>query len=256
MINWSAIDRRSIAGRILRLPTHLLPAWTVMRIRRGPVHGLKWIVGSATHGCWLGTYEIEKQEALQRFVRPGLTVYDIGAQAGFYTLFFARLVGGSGKVFAFEPCPYEARFLVDHVRINSLTNVKILQAAVAERTGLIGMSSDRGSCQNQICDDTDMALMVPCVALDSLELPLPDLIKIDVEGAESAVLAGAQRMLRETRPVVFVALHSDEQRTNCAALLRQAGYAIYDLAGAALKKAVAVDEIYAVPASNGRNIVG
>lgn len=216
-----------------------------MRIRRGPAHGLKWIAGSATHGCWLGTYELQKQGALQRFVQPGMTIYDIGAQAGFYTLFFSRLTGENGRVYAFEPCPYEARFLVDHVRMNRLTNVKIFQAAVAERTSFVGISTDQGSCQNQICDAANTALMVPCIDLDSLSLPQPDLIKIDVEGAESVVIGGAQKLLFEKHPVVFVALHSDEQRTNCAALLRQAGYAVYDLGGAALNGAIAVDEIYA-----------
>jgi len=140
--------------------------------------------------------------------------------------------------------------------MNSLTNVKIIQAAVAERTGCVGISTDRGSCQNQICDDSSTALMVPCVDLDSLDLPPSDLIKIDVEGAESAVLGGASRTLRETRPVVFVALHSEEQRTKCAALLKAAGYAICDLEGQPVKGVPETDEIYAVPASNDRNIVG
>ena len=247
MMNWSAIDHRSLPGRLLRLPARLLPAKTVMRIRRGPAVGLKWIAGSATHGCWLGTYELEKQRALQRLVRPGMTIYDIGAQAGFYTLFFSRLTGESGRVYAFEPCPYEVRFLIDHVRMNGLANVRIIQAAVAERTGLAGMSTGRGSCQNQICDDADPILSVPSVNLDSLGLSPPDLLKIDVEGAESAVLGGAQRMLRERRPPVFVALHSAEQRTNCAALLKAAGYAVYDLKGRLVDGAPLSDEIYASP---------
>jgi len=256
MINWSAIDRHSVPGRLLRLPARLLPARTVMRIRRGPAHGLKWIAGSSIHGCWLGTYELDKQAALQRFVRPGMTIYDIGAQAGFYTLFFSRLTGESGRVFAFEPCPYETRFLVAHVQMNSLTNVKIIQAAVAERTGFVGISTDRGSCQNQICGDANTALIVPCLDLDSSELPTPNLIKIDVEGAESAVLSGALRILREAAPVVFVALHSEEQRQICAALMKVAGYAVYDLTGQPVDGVPSGDEIYALPASNGRTSIG
>ena len=248
MINWSAIDHRSLAGRLMRLPARTLSARTVMRIRRGPARGMTWIAGSATHGCWLGTYELDKQLALQRFVRPGMTIYDIGAQAGFYTLFFSRLVGESGRVFAFEPCPYEARFLLDHVRMNRLANVRAIQAAVAAQTGLIGMSTDRGTCQNQICDDPGAALMVASLKLDSSGLPVPHLIKMDVEGAESAVLSGAWSTLREARPVVFVALHSDEQRGSCTALLRQAGYSLYQLDGAPLDDNRPTDEIYALPA--------
>jgi len=144
MINWSNIDHRSLTGRLLRLPARALPAGTVMNIRRGPTRRMKWIAGSAIHGCWLGTYQLDKQVALQRFVQPGLTVYDIGPQAGFYTLLFSRLVGDRGRVFAFEPCPYEARFLVDHVRMNKLANVRVILAAVADQAGLVAMSTDRG----------------------------------------------------------------------------------------------------------------
>jgi FkbM family methyltransferase len=250
MINWSSFDYRSLTGRLLRLPARALPAGTVMSIRRGPARRMKWIAGSAIHGCWLGTYELDKQAALQRFVQPGMTVYDIGAQAGFYTLFFSRFVGDRGRVFAFEPCPYEARFLLDHVRINKLVNVRVILAAVAEQAGLVAMSTDQGMTQNRIYHDTDTALIVPSVNLDSLALPAPDLVKMDVEGAESAVLSGAQRTLHEARPVVFVALHSDQQRKICATLLRDAGYTIYALDGAPLEGAIAVDEIYARPLSD------
>jgi FkbM family methyltransferase len=247
MINWSAIDRRSLAGRLLRLPARALPARCVMRVRQGPARGMKWIAGSSVHGCWLGTYEFEKQKSLERFIRPGMTIYDVGAQAGFYTLFFSRLAGGRGKVFAFEPCAYEARFLIDHVRLNHLDNVRVIQAAVAEKRELLPMSSDRGMCENRLGDVPDATLMVPTISLDSSGLPVPDLIKMDVEGAETAVLLGAQRTLREARPVLFVALHGDEQRKTCSIILRDAGYSIHDLDGRRLSGALSVDEIYALP---------
>ena len=172
MINWSAIDHRSISGRLLRLPARLLPARTVVRIRRGPARGLRWIAGSSIHGCWLGTYELEKQVALQRFIQPNMTIYDIGAQAGFYTLLFSRSVGETGRVYAFEPCPYEARFLVDHVRANNLTNVTILQVAVSDRAALIGMTTTLGVTQNRICHRSDSILMVPSLKLDAACLPI------------------------------------------------------------------------------------
>lgn len=245
MINWSAIDHRSLGGLLLRLPVRALPRRTVMRIRRGPAKGMRWIAGSATHGCWLGTYELDKQRALERVVRAGMTVYDIGAQAGFYTLFFSRLVGESGRVYAFEPCPYEARFLIEHARINQLQNVKVIQAAVGERTDLTGLTVDRGQTQNRICRLSDALLTVPMLALDGAGLPPPDLIKMDVEGAESAVLGGARRMLCERRPLVFIALHGPEQRAACLEILQATGYRAYSLAGQSLNGACAIDEIYA-----------
>ncbi len=247
MIDWSAINPQSLAGRLLRLPAHALPRGAVMRIRHGPAKGMKWIAGSSLHGCWLGTYELDKQRALARFVRPGMAVYDIGAQAGFYTLFFSRMAGEAGRVFAFEPCPRESGYLVEHVRINRLANVRVVAAAVSEKPELLGMSIERGVCRNYLCDPAEAMLLTPTVSLDALNFPPPNVIKMDVEGAESVVLRGAQRMLNEARPVVFVALHGEEQRAKCVALLGQARYRLYDLSGRPIAGVPLSDEIYALP---------
>ncbi|HKN11461.1 MAG TPA: FkbM family methyltransferase, partial [Pseudomonadota bacterium] len=75
----------------------------------------------------------------------------------------------------------------------------------------------------------------------------PSLIKMDVEGAEGEVLAGAKRMLRADRPVIFVALHGPEPRRACKALLAEAGYAIHDLRGNRITGDPEGDEIYALP---------
>jgi FkbM family methyltransferase len=145
------------------------------------------------------------------------------------------------------PCPYEARFLLDHIRMNQLANVRVIQAAVTDRVGLVAMSTERGMTQNRIHDSADTTLIVSALTLDSLELSPPNLIKMDVEGAESEVLIGAQRTLRDVRPIVFVALHSIEQREKCTALLREAGYTIYDLKGRLVRGEPETDEIYALP---------
>ena len=246
-INWSGIDDRSALGRLLRLPLRLLPKTTVMTIRKGPAAGMKWIAGSANHGCWLGTYELPKQRSLERFVRPGMTIFDIGAQAGFYTLLFSRLTGPSGTVYAFEPCAYEAHYLLDHIRMNGLRNVRVIQAAVWAASGLGALTVDRGQTQNAISGFTDSILQVPTLSLDGLNLPPPNLIKMDVEGAESAVLEGAKRTLEHHRPVVFVALHGAEQRRACAEFLQASNYELYELDGTPLADDARTDEIYALP---------
>ena len=74
---------------MLRLLHRVLPHGMVRPIRLGPAQDMKWIIGSGHHGCWLGSYELDKQCALEHFVNTGMVVYDIGAQAGFYTLFFS-----------------------------------------------------------------------------------------------------------------------------------------------------------------------
>jgi FkbM family methyltransferase len=244
-LNWSGISNQSLAGRLLRLPLALLPPGSILRIRRGPAKGLRWISGSATHGCWLGTYELDKQRALVRFIKPGLTIYDIGAQAGFYTLLFSCLIGASGRVIAFEPSPRELSFLLRHVAMNHLENVTVIAAAVSAHAGIASFSNDRGATMNALGDRG--SLMVSTIALDSADLPPPSLIKIDVEGAEAMVLEGARDTLRRARPVVFVALHSALQKQLCSELLRAERYDLYDLAGAPIAGIPAIDEIYATP---------
>jgi FkbM family methyltransferase len=218
-----------------------------MTIRSGPTKGMKWIAGSGAHGCWLGTFEFDKQTALARFVRPGMTLYDVGASAGFYTLFFSRLAGPTGKVYAFEPFASGARFLLDHVRLNRLRNVRVLQAAVSDRVGMQGFTTDCGLTMNGLCETDDALLQVPTVCLDRLDLPPPDLIKMDVEGGEAAALRGARETLRCHRPVVFVALHGAEQTRECNLLLRELGYHIHILDGAVVTGDPPSDEIYAIP---------
>ena len=103
MINFSAISDSTFVGMALRLPLRLIPRRAVVRILQGPLRGKRWIVGSSDHGCWLGSYEAAKLKKITELVRPGMVCWDVGANAGLYTLLFAELVGRAGRVFAFEP---------------------------------------------------------------------------------------------------------------------------------------------------------
>lgn len=210
---------------------------------------MHWIAGASTHGCWLGTYELDKMRALTNFVRPGMTVYDIGAQAGYYSLAFSRMVAPGGQVIAFEPCPAEARVLLEHLRINRVTNVRVFTAAVSDRSGYAAFTIDRGKTMNFLAETDEGPLLTATVTLDGLALPPADVIKMDVEGAESAVLAGARETLQRHAPIVFVALHSDEQKRLCVGSLRTASYRTFDLAGRETGELPDTDEIYALPQS-------
>jgi FkbM family methyltransferase len=245
--NWSGIDRYSPLGRALRAPLRLIPPSITIKIRRGPAEGLRWIVGSADHGCWLGTYELAKQNVLLRFAAAGMTVFDLGAQAGFYTLLFSSVVGPQGKVFAFEPCPLESQNLLRHIQLNRLSNVTVLTVALAAQNGFGRFSIDTGQTQNSLCAEAKSPLLVPTISLDQLDLPPPDLIKLDIEGGESDALLGAQRILAENRPVIFLALHGAEHRSRCFTLLRKYDYSLFDLAGHSLDQKIDTDEIYALP---------
>ena len=77
--NFSGISNRTILGKILRVPLHLIPKEMTVPILQGPLRGKLWIAGSSNHGCWLGSYEYEKQKVFIKRVKPGDVVFDIGA---------------------------------------------------------------------------------------------------------------------------------------------------------------------------------
>lgn len=249
---WSNIPSTTALGWLLRTILKLVPHGAVVRVRSGLNLGMRWIVGSSTHGCWLGTYEHDKQGVIARFVRPGMTIFDVGANAGFYTLAFARLVGPQGRVWAFEPLAGKADYLLRHIRINRLANAGVIQAAVGERQGIVSLHVEEDGSMGSIA--TAGSYKVPVVSLDELTadgtVPVPDVIKMDIEGSESAALKGALSMLNEKRPLVLLALHGETQRRECERILRASNYRIYYLDGREhlAGEPLVDDEIYAAPA--------
>ena len=234
-INWSSFPANTFAGRALRFSLRLIPKGQVVRVRSGLNRGMFWIVGAGTHGCWLGTYETEKQNALARFVKPGMKVLDIGANAGFYTLAFSRLVGDAGHVWALEPFAQNVAHLLTHIRQNRLRNVSVVQVAVGRRSSISGFQIAGNGFMGQLHDGSPY--QVPVTSLDEFieagVLPIPDLIKIDIEGAESRLLEGAKAMLAKRQTTLFIALHGEEQKQRCRDLLVTTGYDLYSLYGRA-----------------------
>src|SRR5688572_25202486 len=117
-MNFSGLSNQSLAGKILRQPLKLIPPGTHVRILQGRLRGKRWIAGSSTHGCWLGSYESDKRQLFESSITPGDVVFDIGANVGFYTLLASDLVGSSGHVYSFEPVPRNIEFLNEHLSLN------------------------------------------------------------------------------------------------------------------------------------------
>jgi len=228
----------SALGKVLRWPLRWIPKSTVVRVRRGINAGMKWRVGAHTHGCWLGTYELAKQQAVSRLVRAGMNVVDIGANAGFYTLAFSRLVGSSGHVWAFEPLAANVAKLLHHASLNRLDNVTVVQCALAETAALRGFRRAAHDAMGALTADANDYL-VPTARLDDFPMPVPDLVKIDVEGGELAVLRGAARLIAQRRTTWLVALDDPDHAAACRALLEQERYEITELGSP--------DEIAAIP---------
>lgn len=225
-MNFSAIPKRSVLGKILRWPLALIPRQAVVPILQGPLRGWKWVAGSTNHGYWLGSHEYDKQRLFAQVVRNGSVVYDIGANVGFYTLLAASLAGPEGKVYAFEPAPLNIQYLKEHLRLNKVSNATVLEAAVCDSTG--EATFDEGMSRSTGRISPAGRLAVRTVSLDELiargEIALPDVIKIDVEGGELAVLEGGRDTLESKRPLIFLATHGEQAHIASCRLLQGLGY--------------------------------
>ena len=226
----SFIGNQALVGR---MAMSLVPKNLVLPVFRGPLKGKKWVVRSGVFAYYLGTYEYGNQRLLHESVSPGGTVYDIGAHVGFYTLVASSIVGGRGRVVAFEPLPRNLKFLRKHIELNGVANVQVIDKAVADANGKVLFSLGEGSSMGHMSDKGEIEVDV--VNLDSLieerVIAPPDFVKIDVEGAEFLVLTGAKRMLDEYYPDILLSTHSLEVRDNCLSLLRSCGYDTSSLSG-------------------------
>jgi FkbM family methyltransferase len=231
-------NAQTFPGRLIRFPLALVPGRLVVRVLSGGNRGCRWIVGSSLHGCWVGTYESEKQRAIQRDARPGMVAYDIGAQAGFYTLLLSRLVGPEGRVIAFEPLPENGANLLRHLRLNAVENAQLLPVAVSAAMNFVAPFEIAATpFMGHLCKECRSRLGVPTLALDELcrwGLPEPDLVKMDVEGDEIEVLTGASALLAQRKTIWHISIHGRRQRDECVRLLRDSGYALLTLDGALL----------------------
>ena len=245
-MNLSGISNRTLFGKLLRLPLRMIPAETRLPVLQGRLKGKKWIVGSSSHGCWLGSYEYAKRCAFERAVGEGAVVFDIGAHVGFYTLLASVLVGAQGRVFAFEPVPRNLCYLKEHLRINGIKNVSVIEGAVSDCDGVAHF--DEGPNSSMGCLAPGGRLAVRTLSLDEMirrgELLPPNCIKIDVEGGEMLVLTGARLMLGRWRPTVFLATSGRGLHQQCCELLASFGYHLGPIGGNSLDQS---DEVLASP---------
>ncbi len=163
-----------------------------------------------------GNFENAEIAFVSRFLKPGMTVLDIGAHHGLYALLASKCVRPGGKVFAFEPSPRERKTLLGHVKINRCKNVTVEGLAIGSEekdTSLFVVQGSNTGCNSLRAPAADVAgallpTPVRVVRLDDwLErrgVGHIDFIKLDVEGGEIEVLKGAERLLlRSPRPVIL-----------------------------------------------------
>ncbi len=245
-MDFSRIRYQSLIGKLIRLPLRLIPKRAALPILQGRHRGMRWIVGSGNHGYWLGSHEYRKRILFEQTVRPGDVVYDIGAHVGFYTLLASALVGTKGRVIAFEPLPDNLAFLHEHLRLNRRENVTVMEMAVSDFEGTAEFLAGDNTSTGHLAEKGTIPVRV--VSLDKLvergEILLPQVIKMDIEGAEGAALRGARKIFAEARPVLFLATHDETVHRECMDWLHSLDYALQPVEGFLLETS---RELIAIP---------
>lgn len=242
---------QTLRGRIARFPLSFVKEGKIVRVLSGLNRGFFWVAGAGETVSWVGTYESEKQRALGRLVRAGMTAFDIGANVGFYSLALARLVGPTGNVWAFEPAAENLHLLCRHLELNKLKNVTVIASAVGAHSGTAAFAPGPLPSMGKL--DARGSVRVPVVSLDVLiregRLPIPDVIKVDIEGAEVQLLKGAKDLLSIRRTTWLIALHGKSVAEQVRVLLEEYGFQIKLLDGTVvgIGQPLTSDEIIALP---------
>jgi FkbM family methyltransferase len=157
-----------------------------------------------------GVYDEFEIELVKKEIKPGDTVLDLGANIGYYTLIFAKLVGKSGKVYAFEPDPNNFALLKKNVKINGYNNVVLINKAVSNKTEKLKLYlCEDNNGDHRIYDSHDGR---KCIEIESVKLDnyfkdyngKVDFIKIDIQGAEAAAAQGMFNLLKKNKSVKII----------------------------------------------------
>jgi FkbM family methyltransferase len=227
---------RGVLAPINRLVHRALDRFE-LPILSGPNRGKRWLVGSGVLGCWVGFYEAPEMAVFGALIKPGATVFDLGAHSGYFTLLASKLVGPRGQVMAAEPLPANVEALRRHVETNRLRNVTIVDSAIGSRDGaVISFSADSvglgyGAAVTGTSSNVE-DMKVRTVTIDKLiadGLPIPDVVKMDVEAMEAQALEGAQSVLKACRTSWLISFHEHNVAVRCVEMLMESGHDVYNL---------------------------
>ena len=143
---------------------------------------------------------------LRHWLRSGMTVIDIGANIGAYSLPISRLVGRTGRVFAYEPGSEARSFLQRSRELNKMDNLEIVPLALSDNQR-VGRLLHGGSSELNALGGNGAGETVNITSLDVEDVargwPPPDFVKIDAEGEEERILSGARSFLTRYSPLIM-----------------------------------------------------
>jgi FkbM family methyltransferase len=185
-------------------------------------------------------YEKSVFDRLSGVVRRGYVIYDIGSSLGQYSVWFSRTVGKNGCVYCFEANPLCIYWLQVNLELNRASNCEIIPIALGDNASPIAFTINYGNSALGITSDSPFyrskaghEINVPCSRLDDLletyHLKKPDLIKVDVEGSEEALVSGMEHTLTRFRPVLFIEIHGQASAVKTFHRIAKLGYTFTDI---------------------------
>ncbi|MBN1799982.1 MAG: FkbM family methyltransferase [Candidatus Lokiarchaeota archaeon] len=214
-------------NKLFVLFSKLIPNRLWVIILRGPLRGYRWLVGAAAgeaKGLSILFNLSEKSQmkkARENLSKNGIC-FDIGANVGIYTLLFSRY---SKKVYSFEPLPRNISYLFRIISKNNIKNAIIVPCAVSNTNEILKFKEGDSIALGKL--DKKGTIPVQSITLDNFVKNLsikPNMLKIDVEGAELAVLQGADELLRKSKPKILLSTHGNDIKQKCLNYLNDIGY--------------------------------
>lgn len=165
---------------------------------------------------------------LQTLIGPGDCVWDVGAHKGFMTLAAAQMVGEEGTVVSVEPSERNRWFLEKHLEWNGITNVEVVGTALSGKPGDRAFGGTGDSLAYTLGQGTERVSVrrIPDV-IEEWGVPLPDVMKIDAEGQEAAILDSAGDAL-PPHAAVLVSVHGRPMHTACSEIFLERGFRIFE----------------------------
>ena len=197
-------------------------------IRHGINQGMRWSIVTTGRGYGSGAFGRSRIAALEAVVRPGDCVWDIGAHKGFMTLAASQLVGPRGRVVSVEPSERNRWFLERHLEWNGVTNVTVVPAALSGKPGERAFGGTGDSLAYTLGRGTERVPVrrIPDV-VDEWGVPRPDVMKIDAEGQEAAILDAAGDALRP-HAAVLVSVHGRPMHRACVDIFEERGFRMFE----------------------------
>ncbi|MEM4406502.1 MAG: FkbM family methyltransferase [Candidatus Methanomethylicaceae archaeon] len=212
-----------------------------------PLNGFRMFIPSNyVYTMVWGEYDPEVCRFLEGYLKPGWTVVDAGSHIGYFSLLMAKCVAQDGCVLSFEPLSENLCLLYNNIALNKMHEIiRVVPMAIADRSHLCRLYYHQTSSQAFLegtaeIDVSDKGYeVVAAVSLDeymdAVGWPTVNLVKMDIEGAESLAVMGMKETLRRNSPAVLMETHGENARQGLRYLAVE-GYTVYKLERAGLRE--------------------